>query len=158
MSSTRYYWQDASQVGDEPARDPRDEPLYVISVAADLAGMHPQTLRAYERKGLIEPHRTEGNTRRYSQRDVERLKLIQHLTQEEGLNLAGVRMVIRLLAEVDLLRSRNKELEERLRLLAEQLRDDVEAAHRSHRYDVVPRQRSDVEPHPAYPTRRRRSS
>lgn len=68
--------------------------VYVISVAADLAGVHPQTLRIYERKGLLSPQRTAGNTRRYSERDVERLRQIQRLTQDEGVNLAGVRIIM----------------------------------------------------------------
>src|SRR6266540_7086392 len=67
---------------------------YVISVAADLAGVHPQTLRIYERKGLLNPQRTSGNTRRYSERDVEQLRQIQRLTQDEGVNLAGVRIIM----------------------------------------------------------------
>ena len=68
----------------------KDRPLYMISVAAELAGMHPQTLRIYERKQLIQPKRSAGNTRLYSDADIERLRLIQQLTQEEGVNLAGV--------------------------------------------------------------------
>ena len=68
--------------------------VYVISVAADLAGVHPQTLRIYERKGLLSPQRTAGNTRRYSPRDVEMLRQIQRLTQDEGVNLAGVRIIM----------------------------------------------------------------
>ena len=75
--------------------------LYVISVAADLAGMHPQTLRIYERKGLLSPQRTAGNTRRYSERDVERLRQIQRLTQDEGVNLAGVRIIMEMQRRLD---------------------------------------------------------
>ena len=71
----------------------RDRAVYIISVAAELAGVHPQTLRAYERLGLLAPQRTSGNTRRYSERDIERLRLIQELTQGEGINLAGVQMI-----------------------------------------------------------------
>ena len=71
-----------------------DHAVYVISVAAELAGVHPQTLRIYERKGLLRPARTAGNTRRYSERDIEMLRTIQRLTQEEGVNLAGVRMIV----------------------------------------------------------------
>src|SRR5437762_11720758 len=76
-----------------------DKPLYMISVAADLVGMHPQTLRIYEAKGLIRPKRTSGNTRRYSEVDLDRLRLIQQLTSEVGLNLAGVEHVLRLQVE-----------------------------------------------------------
>jgi MerR family transcriptional regulator, heat shock protein HspR len=75
--------------------------VYVISVAADLAGVHPQTLRIYERKGLLSPQRTAGNTRRYSERDVERLRQIQRLTQDEGVNLAGVRIIMEMQRRLD---------------------------------------------------------
>lgn len=78
-----------------------DRPLYMISVAAELAGVHPQTLRIYERKRLIQPQRSAGNTRLYSQADVDRLQLIQHLTQVEGINLAGVVRIIELQRELD---------------------------------------------------------
>jgi MerR family transcriptional regulator/heat shock protein HspR len=76
-----------------------DRPLYMISVAADLAGVHPQTLRIYERKLLVLPRRSSGNTRLYSDADIERLRLIQQLTQEEGINLAGVMRIIELTDE-----------------------------------------------------------
>ena len=74
--------------------DAVDRGVYIISVAAELAGVHPQTLRIYERKGLLNPARTAGNTRRYSERDIERLRAIQELTQEHGINLAGVTMIV----------------------------------------------------------------
>jgi MerR family transcriptional regulator, heat shock protein HspR len=73
-----------------------DRPLYMIGVAAELAGVHPQTLRIYERKHLVDPQRSSGNTRLYSDADIERLRLIQQLTQEEGINLAGVVRIIEL--------------------------------------------------------------
>ncbi len=79
----------------------RDGGVYIISVAAELAGVHPQTLRTYERKGLIKPARTSGGTRRYSQRDVDRVRLIQELTQGEGVNLAGVVRILDLQDEID---------------------------------------------------------
>lgn len=79
----------------------KDRPLYVISVAAELVDMHPQTLRLYERKGLIEPSRSAGKTRLYSQRDIERLREIRRLTQELGVNLAGVEEIIRLRNRLD---------------------------------------------------------
>ena len=79
--------------------------LYVISIAAELAGVHPQTLRVYERKGLVHPHRTEGNTRRYSEEDIKRLRRIQELTNE-GLNLAGVMRVMELEQEIEKMRGR----------------------------------------------------
>lgn len=78
-----------------------DRPLYVISVAAELVDMHPQTLRLYERKGLIEPSRSSGHTRLYSQRDIDHLKEIRRLTQELGVNLAGVEEIIRLRRKLD---------------------------------------------------------
>lgn len=85
--------------------DRNEDALYVISIAAELAGVHPQTLRVYERKGLVHPHRTEGNTRRYSEEDIQRLRRIQALTHE-GLNLAGVMKVMELEQEMDRMRAR----------------------------------------------------
>lgn len=82
----------------------RDQAMYVISIAAELAGVHPQTLRVYERKGLVQPARTEGNTRRYSDHDIARLRKIQELTHA-GVNLAGVERIIELETEVDALRA-----------------------------------------------------
>jgi MerR family transcriptional regulator/heat shock protein HspR len=81
-----------------------DRPLYMISVAADLAGVHPQTLRIYERRRLVSPQRSSGNTRLYSDADIERLQLIQQLTQEEGINLAGVIRILELEDEAAILR------------------------------------------------------
>ena len=92
-----------------------DRPLYMISVAAELAGVHPQTLRIYERKELIRPQRSCGNTRLYSQADIERLRFIQHLTQDEGINLAGVTRIIEMQRETERLRA---ELETTRRRLA----------------------------------------
>ncbi len=83
------------------ATDPRDRPVYVISIAAQLAEMHPQTLRLYERKQLIAPRRSSGKTRLYSERDVEHLREIRRLTQELGVNLAGVEEIMRLRSELD---------------------------------------------------------
>jgi MerR family transcriptional regulator/heat shock protein HspR len=91
-----------------------DHAVYIISVAAELAGVHPQTLRIYERKGLVRPQRTSGNTRRYSDRDIELLREIQDLTQDRGVNLAGVKMIIEMQAELEALRRRTEELEEEL--------------------------------------------
>src|SRR5919201_6774832 len=83
-----------------------DRGLYIISVAAELAGVHPQTLRIYERKGLLQPSRTSGNTRRYSERDIDRLRAIQKLTQDFGVNLAGVKMIVEMENELDRMRER----------------------------------------------------
>jgi MerR family transcriptional regulator/heat shock protein HspR len=89
--------------------------VYVISVAAELAGVHPQTLRIYDRKGILRPRRTSGNTRRYSNRDIERLQEIRDLTERRGVNLAGVKMIIEMQAELEALRRRTDELERELR-------------------------------------------
>jgi MerR family transcriptional regulator/heat shock protein HspR len=100
----------------DQARDTRreDRAVYIISVAAELAGVHPQTLRIYERKGLVNPQRTSGNTRRYSDRDIEMLRQIQDLTQDRGINLAGVKMIIEMQAELEVLRRKTQELEAEL--------------------------------------------
>ncbi len=87
--------------------------VYIISVAAELAGVHPQTLRIYERKGLVHPHRTTGNTRRYSEADIRRLRRVQRLTQA-GINLAGVKRIMDLEEELDRLQTRVAQLEDRL--------------------------------------------
>ncbi len=87
-----------------------DEPLYVISVAAEMAGMHPQTLRQYDRLGLVKPGRAVGGGRRYSLRDIELLREVQRLSQEEGVNLAGIKRILELEAEVEALRRQVAEL------------------------------------------------
>jgi MerR family transcriptional regulator/heat shock protein HspR len=110
--------------GDDPIRD-KDKPLYVISVAAELVDMHPQTLRLYERKGLIEPSRSAGKTRLYSQRNIEQLREIRRLTQELGVNLAGVEEIIRLRSKLDVLQSR---MEERIDTLHERLQLELKGA------------------------------
>ena len=107
-----------------------DRPRYMISVAADLVGMHPQTLRIYENKGLVRPNRTAGNTRLYSEQDVERLKLIQRLTTELGLNLAGVEQVLRLQDELNRMRARMARLER-------ELRAEIAEVHRSYKRELV---------------------
>jgi MerR family transcriptional regulator, heat shock protein HspR len=107
-----------------------DRPRYMISVAADLVGMHPQTLRIYEAKGLVRPGRTPGGTRLYSERDLERLRLIQRLTTELGLNLAGVQRVLALEDELQKLRNQ-------LGRLQRQLRDEVDRVHKQYRRDLV---------------------
>jgi len=83
------------------AGPPEDRAVYIISIAAELAGVHPQTLRMYERKGLLRPKRSVGNTRRYSERDIARLRLIQQLTQDRGVNLAGARMIMEMQAQME---------------------------------------------------------
>ena len=94
-------------------REARERAVYIISVAAELAGVHPQTLRIYERKGLVSPQRTSGNTRRYSDEDIERLQAIGALT-EEGVNLAGVKRIIELQAELERLHRQMDDLREQL--------------------------------------------
>jgi MerR family transcriptional regulator, heat shock protein HspR len=107
-----------------------DRPRYMISVAADLVGMHPQTLRIYESKGLIRPKRTAGNTRLYSEADLERLRLIQQLTNELGLNLAGVEQVLRLQDEVQRMRRQLDRMER-------EMREAINEVHQQYRRDVV---------------------
>jgi MerR family transcriptional regulator/heat shock protein HspR len=108
-----------------------DRPRYMISVAAELVGMHPQTLRIYESKGLIRPKRTGGNTRLYSDADLERLRVIQTLTSDLGLNLAGVEQVLQLQDEV--LRMRRQ-----LDRMEREMRRAVDEVHRQYRRDLVP--------------------
>src|SRR5262244_1226266 len=103
--------------------------LYIISVAAELAGVHPQTLRIYERKGLIEPSRTEGRSRRYSDRDIALLQRIQELTNE-GVSLAGVRKILDLEAELDDAQARIDELRADLERAREETRRSVAEVHR----------------------------
>ena len=122
----------AADVGAGAAAD-HDLPTYVISVAAEMADLHPQTLRAYERDGLLQPYRTPGGTRRYSPRDVERLRLIRRLTQDEGLNLAGVRLVLEMGERLEHSRRRIGELEEMVRALAAR----VEQRPAGDRFEIV---------------------
>jgi MerR family transcriptional regulator/heat shock protein HspR len=126
-----------------PLRD-ANQAVYVISVAAELTGMHPQTLRIYERKGLLDPSRTSGGSRRFSERDLERLRHIQELTAT-GLNLEGVRRV--LLLEAEVARLRDELVEVRAQAL-----DAVAATHRQYRRDLVPVRQAPV---PYRATRRR---
>ncbi|HSS81212.1 MAG TPA: helix-turn-helix transcriptional regulator [Gaiellaceae bacterium] len=107
-----------------------DRPRYMISVAAELVGMHPQTLRMYEQKGLVRPQRTAGNTRLYSEADLERLRLIQRLTGELGLNLAGVEAVLGLEEQLQLMQARMERLER-------EMREAVEQVHKQYRRDLV---------------------
>lgn len=93
---------------------PMDEEYYVISVAAELTGMHAQTLRTYDRMGLVTPMRTSGGGRRYSERDINRLRTIQRLSQEEGVNLAGIKTIISLSERIDELEDENAELKQLL--------------------------------------------
>jgi MerR family transcriptional regulator, heat shock protein HspR len=113
------------------AAEQDDRAVYVISVAAELAGVHPQTLRIYERKGLVQPKRTPGNSRRYSARDVARLRMIQRLTQEEGMNLAGVRMLLEMESELERMRRRAERLALELARQRALLREELDRLERS---------------------------
>jgi len=117
--------------------------LYIISVAAELTGVHPQTLRIYERKGLIEPARTEGRSRRYSERDIELLLRIQELTNA-GLNLEGVRRVLELEDDLAAARGQVDELRAELDRTVARAREAVAEARREHRRDLVPLSRAVV--------------
>ena len=112
-----------------------EQPRYMISVAAQIVGMHQQTLRMYESKGLVRPKRTPGGTRLYSDADVERLRVIQRLTTELGLNLAGVEHVLRLEDELRKQKARAERLER-------ELRDEIRQVHRSYKREVVVYQRA----------------
>lgn len=113
--------KNSRQSGETPPGDTlqvidRDAPIFVISVAAQLAGMHPQTLRTYDRLGLVSPRRTSGRGRRYSPRDVARLRMIQRLSQDEGINLQGIRRILELESELEAARKQVRDLADLLRL------------------------------------------
>jgi MerR family transcriptional regulator/heat shock protein HspR len=118
---------------------PEDRAVYIISVAAELAGVHPQTLRIYERKGLLRPARTPGNTRRYSARDIARLQMIQKLTQEHGLNLAGVKMIVEMEDQIERMRRRMESLDRDFRRARTRLIEEMERLRsQSRRGEIVP--------------------
>ncbi len=117
--------------------NPEERALYIISVAAELAGVHPQTLRIYERKGLIEPARTQGRSRRYSERDVALLRRIQELTNE-GVSLAGVKKILDLEAELEDAQAEIDQLRAQLEQAFEEAREAVNRVHRQYRRDLVP--------------------
>jgi MerR family transcriptional regulator, heat shock protein HspR len=123
-----------------------DRPRYMISIAAELVGMHPQTLRIYEQKGLVRPKRTAGNTRLYSDRDLERLGVIQRLTSELGLNLAGVEIVLRLEDEL-------RRMQARMERLEREMKEEIQQVHRTYRRELVL-----YEPPTTKPDRRRWTS
>jgi MerR family transcriptional regulator/heat shock protein HspR len=115
-----------------------DTPVFVISVAAELSGLHAQTLRGYDRMGLVSPGRTSGGGRRYSMRDIALLREVQRLSQEQGVNLAGVKRIIELEREVDELRTRLAELTEELAAVHAAAEQAAAAIHRSYRNELVP--------------------
>jgi MerR family transcriptional regulator, heat shock protein HspR len=142
-----------------------DRGVFMISVAAQLANMHPQTLRMYEARGLIEPQRSPKGTRLYSQDDVERLRRIQEMTAESGLNLAGVERVLDLEREIDQMHARMEEIEAQALQAQVRLAEELEQVRRSFRAELVPTQKGSLglvraadarSPFPALPSRRPR--
>jgi MerR family transcriptional regulator/heat shock protein HspR len=115
-----------------------DSPIFVISVAAELAGLHAQTLRSYDRLGLVSPGRSAGGGRRYSPRDIALLREVQRLSQEQGVNLAGIKRIIELEQVVDELRGRLEELEQELAAARAAAEQAAAAVHASYRRDLVP--------------------
>lgn len=124
--------------GGMPQEGDEETPVFVISVAAQLAGMHAQTLRTYDRQGLVSPGRTAGGGRRYSMRDIALLREVQRLSQEDGVNLAGIKRIIELENQVDALRARLAELTEELTAAYAAAEQAAAAAHASYRRDLVP--------------------
>ena len=125
-----------------------DRPRYTISVAAELTGVHPQTLRAYEARGLVSPRRTPGGTRRYSERDIEKLHRITQLTSEQGLSLMGAIRVLEMEAQIAELIGHVQTLERKLSEAEAELRSEIDRVHRSYRRDLV------LYRPPSHPTRR----
>ena len=115
-----------------------DRGVYMISVAAELAGMHPQTLRIYETRGLIAPKRSPKQTRLYSQNDVERLRRIQELTNELGMNLAGVERVFELEDQIERMQRRMRNLERHAARVQDEFEKELERVRRSFKYELVP--------------------
>ena len=128
--------------------------VYIISVAAELAGVHPQTLRTYERKGLLKPARTSGGTRRYSDRDVARVQLIQELTQGEGVNLAGVMRILDLRDELDDLQHRLEQAQADVDRIRNETRRALAETARAHGREIVLYRRNEIERHPTARPRR----
>lgn len=118
-------------------RGGKDRPLYMISVAAELAGMHPQTLRIYERKRLVEPQRSAGNTRLYSDADIDRLRLIQRLTQEDGVNLAGVMRILELETTIERLQVELEITKEEASGTERKIAEEIQKVRQSLRADIV---------------------
>jgi MerR family transcriptional regulator/heat shock protein HspR len=134
--------QDGHESKNRSGRDDRglfrdDKGVFMISVAAELSGMHPQTLRLYESRGLIKPKRSPKKTRLYSQRDVERLKRIQALTTELGMNLAGVEQVLKMEEAMEEMAERMRALEQQADELQQQMLEEIDAVHRSYKRELV---------------------
>ncbi|SNR67130.1 MerR family transcriptional regulator, heat shock protein HspR [Haloechinothrix alba] len=130
--------------GDLPRGADEHTPVFVISVAAELSGLHAQTLRTYDRMGLVSPGRTSGGGRRYSMRDIAMLREVQRLSQENGVNLAGVKRIIELENEVEALRGRVAELTEELSAAYAAAEQAAAAVHASYRRDLVPFRKQDA--------------
>ena len=126
--------------------------VFMISVAAELAEMHPQTLRMYEQRGLIQPKRSPKGTRLYSQDDVERLRRIQQMTAELGMNLAGVERVLEMEEQLERMSRRIEQLERRAERMQRDMEERIEAVHRTYRAEIVR-----YEPQPAMLVRVQRS-
>ena len=118
--------------------------VFVISIAAELADVHPQTLRIYERKGLIIPIRTASNIRLYSEEDIEKLKLIQKMTQDEGVNLAGVKRILELDKTVDEMHGMLEDMDREIKELTVKMEEEIKKIHRSYRRDIVKMPKSTV--------------
>lgn len=127
--------------GGMPRGADEDTPVFVISVAAELSGLHAQTLRSYDRLGLVSPGRTSGGGRRYSMRDIAMLREVQRLSQEDGVNLSGIKRIIELENQVEALRSRVTELTEELANAYAAAEQAAAAVHASYRKDLVPTRR-----------------
>ncbi|MPZ72514.1 MAG: MerR family transcriptional regulator [Nitriliruptorales bacterium] len=140
-----------------PLRYTSVKAVYIISVAAELAGVHPQTLRTYERKGLIKPARTAGGTRRYSAKDVDRVRLIQELTQGDGVNLAGVLRILAMQDEIERLNDQLEKAHRQVEDVRAEAREMVSDAMRRTGTEIVLYRPSAIEPHP-YASRRRARS
>lgn len=133
--------------------EPRSRAVYIISVAAELAGVHPQTLRTYERRGLLKPARTSGGTRRYSPRDVERVQLIQELTQGDGINLAGVLRILALEDRLEQMEARLEAAREEVAQVKAEARQALREVQAANRAEIVLYRAPEIERHPG--TRRR---
>lgn len=125
----------------------RDRAVYIISVAAELAGVHPQTLRTYERRGLIKPARTSGGTRRYSAKDVERVRLIQELTQGDGINLAGVLRILALQDRLEQMETRLEQARQEVEAVKAEARQALREVQAAARHEIVLYRPSEIERH-----------
>ncbi|WP_370324939.1 heat shock protein transcriptional repressor HspR [Euzebya sp.] len=133
----------------------RERAVYIISVAAELAGVHPQTLRTYERRGLIKPARTSGGTRRYSPKDVERVQLIQELTQGDGINLAGVLRILDLQDRLDEMSERLDRARDEVEQVKAEAREALREVKAASRHEIVLYRTPEIERHRSGRGRRR---